>query len=223
MVGGAVRAATEPRRLVPERLRRVAVRAMFCAGAILVVLSIAFWHTSTAPGIDRALDRPLVTRNRGHEVTVLRLADLGSPGPMFVLTFFVLVLALPMRRWRGALLLLLALPLASGVTEWVLKPLVHRTKGGVLAFPSGHSTGVFTLAFVVAMLMLDVHRTALATVARVVVAWAAILGAVVVAVALVASGFHYATDTLGGACVALIAVLAVSLGLDALSDRVRRR
>jgi undecaprenyl-diphosphatase len=219
MVGRAVRERTERQLLAPS-VRVLAARTAVAAGLVVLVLGAAFWHGTTPSAVDRAVARPLTDYYwHGHAVAVLRWADLGSPGPTLVLACLVLVLALGRRRLRGALLLLLALCIASGLTEYVLKPLVHRTKDGVLAYPSGHSTGVFTLAFVVAVLLLGPRRSITGAVLRVLTALASVTVAVVVAAALVSSDFHYATDTVGGAGVALASVLSVSLVLDALMDR----
>jgi membrane-associated phospholipid phosphatase len=221
MVEAPVRERTQGQ-LLPPSARPLAAHTAVAAGLVVLVLGAIFWHGTAPSVIDRAVARPLTDYYwHGHAVAVLHWADLGSPGPTFVLAGLVLVLGLARRRVRGALLLLLALPLASGLTEYVLKPLVHRTKDGVLAYPSGHSTGVFTLAFVVAILLIGPHRSVAGAVLRALTALASVMVAVVVAAALVASDFHYATDTVGGAGAALASVLSVSLALDALIDRRR--
>jgi undecaprenyl-diphosphatase len=221
VIEAPVRERTE-RELLPPSGRPLAARAAVAAGLVVLVLGAVFWHGTAPSAVDRAVARPLTDYyGHGHAVAVLHWADLGSPGPTFVLAGLVLVLGLARRRVRGTLLLLLALGIASGVTEYVLKPLVHRTKDGVLAYPSGHSTGVFTLAFVVAILLIGPRRSSTGAVVRVLAAVASVVMAVVVAAALVASDFHYATDTVGGAGVALASVLSVSLALDALIDRRR--
>jgi membrane-associated phospholipid phosphatase len=220
MIGAATRERTGPRRLLPTGLVRPALRTAVGAAVLLVVLGGIFWHGTAPSAPDRAIARPLIGYDsQGHDLTVLRLADLGSPVPVFLLTFCVAVLALARRRLRALALLALALPLASGLTEWVLKPLVHRTKDGVLAFPSGHATGVFTLALVTVVVLLGPRSSTVGAAARVATGVGAVFLAVVVSAALVASDFHYASDTLGGACVAVGCVVSVALGLDALAAR----
>jgi membrane-associated phospholipid phosphatase len=192
------------------------------AAALVVGLLGAAVANSTSPdGLDRVLDRGLIARYAGHESLILWVANLGSAIQIVVLAAAVGALALVLRKPRGALLVVLALPLASGITELILKPLVHRTAGPAYAFPSGHSTGVFTLAFVVVLLMIERHRPVLSQLVRALVAVAAVAVAIAVAAALVAARYHYATDTVGGAGVALVIVLSVSLLIDALAERRR--
>lgn len=220
MTGTGTRARARPGALVPTGLVRPAARIAVAAGLLLVILGGVFWHGTAPSAPDRAVARPLIGyAGRGHELAVLRLADLGSPVPVLFLTVCVGVLALARRRLRAVALLMLALPLASGLTEWVVKPLVHRTKDGVLAFPSGHAAGVFTLALVTVLVLLGPRCGAVGAAVRAVTGAGAVLLAVAVSAALVASDFHYATDTLGGACVAVLCVVPVALGLDALAAR----
>jgi membrane-associated phospholipid phosphatase len=85
---------------------------------------------------------------------------------------------------------LLGPPLALLVCELVVKPLVGRTLGGSLSYPSGSTAGAAALAV----------AAVLATPAR----WrpfTAVIGAayaVWMAVAVVALGWHYPTDALAG-------------------------
>ena len=51
----------------------------------------------------------------------------------------------------------------------------------------------------------------------------AVATAIVVAVALVAARYHYATDTVGGAAVAIASVIACALAIDEVADRIGRR
>ncbi len=57
------------------------------------------------------------------------------------------VLLLPrLRRYRAAILVAGSEIVASGLTEFVFKPVVGRTLGGSLSYPSGHTTAAFALA-----------------------------------------------------------------------------
>ena len=110
---------------------------------------------------------------------------------------------------------------ASALTELVLKPLIDRHKQTGLAFPSGHTTGAFSLALTAAVLLLP-HRADLRArlgFVRLVVGASVLALATGTAIALVALRAHYATDTLGGAAVALAVVPTVALGLDAFRPR----
>ncbi|GAA4207908.1 phosphatase PAP2 family protein [Actinocatenispora rupis] len=148
------------------------------------------------------------------------LVALGSPVAV-VLETVALFGFLVRRRWiRAAVLAALAPPVATALTEVVLKPIVDRTRGGSLAYPSGHTTGIFAVAMVVVVLM--AASVWLSPTVRAGVAAAAIGVAMAVAAASVAVGDHFATDTVGGACVAIATVLVLGVIVDAVADRRAR-
>jgi undecaprenyl-diphosphatase len=95
---------------------------------------------------------------------------------------------------------------------------VGRTRGDELAFPSGHTTSVTSLAVAVAVLALGLPGVSRAWRALVVLALTGVVTAV--AVSLVARDHHDATDTLGAIGVALAVVLAAALVVDAWADVV---
>jgi membrane-associated phospholipid phosphatase len=199
--------------LSPAR-RRVAVIGAVVAAVVLIVLGALFVNQSTAGAFDRPVDRWFV--DHADYRTALWLADLGNGPVVVVIVALVVGGCLGARYPRGAVLAVLAPVASSVVTEWVVKPLVHRTKGGDLAYPSGHETGVATIAFVIVLLLLGPGRQRLPT-------WVSMIGAVVAgglatlcALGLVASNYHYATDVIGGICVAAAAVLAMALLIDAI-------
>jgi undecaprenyl-diphosphatase len=121
------------------------------------------------------------------------------------------------------LLAVLTPVVAGAATEWVLKPLIDRSlfdgDSYGWSMPSGHSAGAFSVAFVVGLLLVGGQVSRLPMAARILGSLLVLLVAAAGAVGLVASGYHYATDTVGGACVALFTVLALAFGIDALADR----
>lgn len=165
-----------------------------------------------------------VQHHIGHQAAARHVADLGGP---FVVTVITCVLAVMMavRRRIRALVLVVASPvIAEIVTEWVLKPWVHRAPFGVDTYPSGHSTGAFALATVAAFLLVGpagtVRPRGLAPL-RWLAAVCVFLVAGMIAVALVISGYHYATDTIGGAAVGIATTCIVALVIDAVAPRLR--
>src|SRR5262249_28491969 len=149
---------------------------------------------------------------------------LGRAEPVTAMTA-ALVLACVAQRWyRGATLVALSVPAAAAITEFLLKPLIGRLSYGSLSFPSGHTTGVFAVAAAVTVLLLARRggRPAARTL-RLALSLAAFLGATAVAVAVVGVGFHYFTDTVGGAAVGIGTVLATALALDLVSAGWPRR
>jgi membrane-associated phospholipid phosphatase len=143
----------------------------------------------------------LVGASRSH--WFIDLTDLHHPWVVVVGAVVAAAVTFPRDRPRS-LACLLGPPLALLVCEVVVKPLVGRTLGGALSYPSGSTVGAAALATV----------AVLATPAR----WrplTAVLGAVYaiwMAVAVVALRWHYPTDAIAG--------LAFGVGFVLLADGV---
>ena len=110
-----------------------------------------------------------------------------------------------------------AVPAATGLTEYVLKPYVGEPIGQ--SFPSGHATCMFALAVICAVLLVDPPRRQLPGAVRLLLVVMALLLAVAVAAAMVAIGAHNFTDAVGGAAVGTAVVLACALTLDLVTSR----
>jgi undecaprenyl-diphosphatase len=117
------------------------------------------------------------------------------------------------RRLNGVLLALAADFVATRLDDWFLKYLFHRTYLGALSYPSGHTTSIVSLTAVyVVLFFLQPRdrwrgtRLALLVLALVLVA-STVLG-------VIALRWHYLTDTIGGAAVAMGTVCALCLLLD---------
>jgi membrane-associated phospholipid phosphatase len=182
--------------------------------AVTVFLGALFTHQGRAGGLDRAVDTPIRASLDQHPGLLELVARIGDPATVTVMTAALIVACLATRRWHGAVLAAVAVPLASAVTELLLKPLVDRTMLGALSYPSGHSTGMFALAGVSAVLLTGPSRPGLPAAARVLLALAGYLAAVAVAVALIGLSAHYFTDTVAGAAVGTAAVLVTAFTLD---------
>ena len=126
----------------------------------------------------------------------------------------IAVICLVTGRVNGAVLAGVAVPVASGLTEHVLKPLVGGTALGFPAYPSGHATATFALAAVLAVLMLNPPGPALTPALRLIIPAAAVTLACTVSTAMIGSGVHYFTDTIAGAAVGVGTVTATALVLD---------
>jgi len=145
-------------------------------------------------------------------------ANVGVMGDAFADELFcrAVVAAMAARRWRGAVLPAVAVPLAAALTELALKPLFGRTIGGALSYPSGHATSDFALATVAAILFAGPARPRIPAFARRLLLLGAFLFAAVVAVAMVGLWYHYFTDIIGGAAVGSGTVVLTALVLTAL-------
>jgi membrane-associated phospholipid phosphatase len=108
----------------------------------------------------------------------------------------------------------LALPIAVGLDDGVLKHLVHRTYLGQLTYPSGHTTAIVAIGASAAVLFLGPQRPAMAAPLRVLIPAIGCLLAVAVAVGVIGLQWHNFTDTVAGAAVGIGTVCGIALVLD---------
>ena len=151
---------------------------------------------------------------RAHQDLLSWLALPGEPIPVAALIVVIAVTCLVTGRANGAVLAVVAVPVASVVAEHVLKPLVGRTAHGFLSYPSGHGTVMFALAAVLAVLMLNPSGRVLTPALRLIVPAAAVALACVISVIVIGVGVHYFTDTIAGAALGAGTVAATALVLD---------
>jgi membrane-associated phospholipid phosphatase len=217
-----------PAPLVSARWRAPAlVVAILCAVATLS-FGIALhdgMHTAFDEWAFRAADGNL-------EPHVDHLLYLAEPGASFAVIAAVAVAGALARRW--ALVALAAVGPATAVvlTEYVLKPLVHRvmTVPGIDpevlreyahgAYPSGHETGVASAAVLV---LIAAGQARLPRVFRVATGVVLATWVALAAFALIRNGYHYATDTFGAIGLSYAVVAGTALAIDATRRRVRPR
>lgn len=189
--------------------------ALLAGCAILVAaLGVLFAHQSTADAFDHAVDSPVITVFAGHPALALRLASPGTTAPAVVVSVVVAVACLITRRLRGAVLAVAAVPVAVGLCEVLVKPLVHRTYIGQVVYPSGHTAAIVALAATVTVLLLAPPRPAMPGWLRTLILAVAYLAALAVVVGVIAVRFHYFTDTVAGAAVGIGTVCGLALVLD---------
>jgi membrane-associated phospholipid phosphatase len=184
-----------------------------CA-VLVAVLGILFAHHSTADRFDHAVDVPVIAWFAGHPNLALWLAYPGSMVPAVVLTAALAIGCLLTGRRRGAVLAILAVPVTAVITDWLLKPLVHRTYIGQVVYPSGHTATIVALAATLTVLLLAPPRPALPRWLRILILAVAYLACVAVVVGVIAVRFHYFTDTVAGAAVGIGTVCALAVVLD---------
>jgi membrane-associated phospholipid phosphatase len=196
------------------RQRAVAgVIALAALGTTVLGLHYAGGHS---PGpLDTAIDSHLQHRLRGQLRFLHHLVTLADPVSVIVLCAALAAIFLLSGRRRAAVLAVLGPLVAAGFTEFVLKPLVGRRLLDNLSFPSGHTTAAVSVAVVVVVALLGPSRPSWPAIVRWTASALALLVAAAVATALVGSGYHYATDTVGGFCVAVGVVLSVAWAVDA--------
>ena len=145
---------------------------------------------------------------------------LGDPVVVIALSVVLCLWSLYQRWWRAVVMVVLAVGTAGVATELVLKPFFGRTFFGGLAFPSGHATGAFVVAAVIAVLLVNPPRPRMPARVRALLGSLALATAGVVCVAVLAANNHYATDLVGGAAVATAAALWAGLAVDAVATRL---
>jgi membrane-associated phospholipid phosphatase len=212
-----------PERLLPVSLRLPASALLACCVAVTVLLGIAFAGQRHGGRLDTAVDAPVKSALKGFPGLLNVLAATGTLIPVTLMTVALVLACAATRRWSGAILAVVATPAASALTEVALKPLVDRTIGGALSFPSGHATSTFALAGTCAVLLLDPPGRRLSGTVRLVLASLALLAAAAVAIGMVARGSHYFTDAVGGTAVGTGMVLACTLILDRFRQERRAR
>ncbi|HEY2281318.1 MAG TPA: hypothetical protein VGI00_23415, partial [Streptosporangiaceae bacterium] len=118
------------RSLLADRARPLAGGLLAGCVLLVAVLGIVVAGQSTADRLDRAVDTPLLMWFTSHQVLALWMAYPATLVPAGAVSL-IAALACLARGWlRGAVLALLAVPVASGLNDALLKPLFHRTYGG---------------------------------------------------------------------------------------------
>jgi undecaprenyl-diphosphatase len=202
------------RPLLRDRARAPAAGVVAACAVVVVVLGVRYAKQSRAGAFDRAVDGWFV--DHANYRTALWFADLGNAPVVLIAAIAVVAFCGWLRYPRGIVLAVLAPIASTSLGEYVIKPLVQRTKDGYLAYPSGHTTGWCTVAIVVILLVIAPAREQFSPRARRWIVAAALILAVACLLGLIASAYHYATDVIGGLAVALGTVLTLALLIDAI-------
>jgi len=195
------------------------------AGCVLLFAAIlvGVYHTAQGRWLDNAaLDGFLSTIDSEHQKSVAdSIAALCDPGPFLLIGLTIVAVALYRRAPRRAAAVTVLLAGASTTTQ-ILKPLLAKGRFdgdvvgfdhvinpiiGAPAFPSGHATAAMSLALAGVIVAPRAWRP--------LVAAGGALFALAVGFALVALGWHYPSDVVGGYLVAttwaLLTLAAIKL------------
>lgn len=210
-------------RLLGRTARGWAIAVAAVAAAVTLSMAVAFagdrGHVST---FDANIMVHIYEWYPDRTALAHRVSDLGGGVVVFVVAAALAAVSWFRGRPREVVLAILGPSVAIMVTEYVLKPTVHRRLLGYVTYPSGHTTGAFSLATLIAVQLLA-PRTRLPVAVRVVSIVALLSVCTAVAISLVAANYHVPTDTIGGAGVAISTVLFLAVGIDAVADRAFRR
>ena len=196
---------------------RIALLGALAAFAGLVLTGVLAYLVPAARTGDSAALQGFTDLRRPETVDVWsRIAHLANPGP-YGLIGAVLALTAFLRGRRRVAAAILALLVVTGLTSQTLKPLLAQPRytdwlgGGQIdaaSWPSGHATAAMTLALCAVLALPARYRPT-----------AAFVGAgfaTCVSYAILALGWHFPSDVLGGFLVAifwtLVAVAALVHG-----------
>lgn len=207
--------------VLPRPLSVIALVVIVPALVVLVVGAVLVAGHDYGSAVDERIEASLAAVRAGRAGFFPVVIALGNVASMTVLVVVVTAVCLAVGRPRIALLALFGPALTGVLTSVLLKPIVGRTIDGADSYPSGHTGAATALTLVVALLLASaVRSTALRIVVVVVLT---LVVAATMATALVVQHVHYPTDTVGGACTALVAVLTVALVIDRVADRALER
>src|SRR4051812_8870164 len=195
------------------RMRLKAHQLLVAAGSCVLLFAailVGVYHTAQGRWLDNAaLDGFLSTIDSEHQKSVVdSVASLCDPGPFMLVGFTIVAVALYRRLPRRAAAVTVLLAGASATTQ-LLKPVLAKARFdahvvgfdhiinpviSAPAFPSGHATAAMSLALASVIVAPRAWRP--------LVAAGGALFALAVGVALVALGWHYPSDVVGGYLVA---------------------
>jgi membrane-associated phospholipid phosphatase len=201
--------------LIPPPGRRKAAIVAVCCAALSIIIAILVAHTSRPTSLDRPVDSWLRGHFGLHTLWLsTHVANLGGLRESTIVVALIALACLAVRRVNGAVLAVVSGILVAVLTEYVVKPLVHRTLTGFLVYPSGHTASAFTEVTVITVLLLNPPRAKARSWLTIAVAVATGLVGCLVAAAMISLQFHYFTDAIGGAAFAIAIVLGIAFGLD---------
>lgn len=174
----------------------VRARAGVAGIAAVIALVLGGWPPA-------ALERGVGDGTRQHALLELLVLP-TEPYVLIPLIALITALCALQRRWHDAALCIAGTTMPVALNTWVLKPLFDHRLQDWLAYPSGHTVSLVATLTVLVLL-------ARQGIAHVVMAVVAVAVTVAAGIGLVALGYHYPVDVVGGACVAVAAVLTLSL------------
>jgi membrane-associated phospholipid phosphatase len=182
--------------------RRIAALALAaaCAGVALVVY-LAVMDVGAVQRLDlRVLEHVMASATPRSDRLARQAISFFNPGPYVVLVAFLLALGLAAGRVRPTVLALAAI-VGANLTSHVLKPALATPRPfpvghymSPIAWPSGHTTAVVSLALAAVIISPPRLRPFTA------IAGAAL--ALAIGYSLVLTGAHYPSDVVGGFLVA---------------------
>ncbi|ONI79583.1 hypothetical protein ALI144C_27040 [Actinosynnema sp. ALI-1.44] len=196
----------------------IVVLASVCA-LVVTTLGLIFAGQRTGTAVDDSVHWAVYRQFVGERGLLQAMLTPTEPVLLVIVIGLIVMVAVARGRPRLAVLAVAAPLLSAVFSSAVLKPAFGRTiNNGSLAFPSGHTATMVAVLTVLVIATVTTRTTVL-----VLTAVGALVVAVIGATALVGMKYHYVTDTVGGACVAIATVLTVALVIDRVADRRVRK
>lgn len=207
--------------------RHLLFAAAGCA-AIFGAILLAVYHTAQGRWLDNAALEGFLSLldTSEHRTIANAIAALCDPGPFLLFAAAIVGVALVRRSPRRAAAAI-TLMLGAAVTTQILKPVLAKARfdGSVVgfghvidpviaapAFPSGHATAAMSIALGALIVVPRAWRPLTAA--------AGAMFALVIGFAIVALGWHYPSDIVGGYLVATAWCLVTLAGLRAADRRM---
>lgn len=209
------RGQSATRQLLPAAARPLAVAVAAVCVLVMAVQGVWLRHGMETGWLDTAVDAKVRAGLGGHPLVLAVLVWPGAPVAVTAMAAALVLACLFRRRYGEAALVAISVPLATAITELVLKPLIGRTPWGD-PFPSGHVTSVVALATAL-ILLIATTPARMPRLLRLVLACTGLLIAVAVVFGVIGANMHHFSDTVGGADVGIGTVLLTALVLDMLS------
>jgi membrane-associated phospholipid phosphatase len=217
-----VAAGPAARPLLSPAARPLAVTAVIVCGLVTAMQGVWLRHGMETGWLDATVDAKVRSVLGGQRALLSVLVWPGERVPVAVMAAALVLAGIARRRYRKAALVAISIPLATAVTELVLKPLIGRTPWGD-PFPSGHVTSITALAAAV-MVLLTGTPVRVPSPLRYAAACTALLIVAAVALGVIGANMHHLSDTVGGAAVGAGTVLLTALTLDlACGQHAQRR
>jgi len=209
-LNGPGQPATRP--LLPTTVRPLAAAIVVVCVLVIAVQAVWIGHGMETGWLDTAVDAKVKASLGAHPLLLAVLVWPGAPVPLAVMATALALACILRHRYGGAALVAISVPLATAITELVLKPLIGGTSWGS-PFPSGHVTGVVALTTALTVL-LGRRPARISRQLCLVFSITAFLAAAAVAVGVIGANMHHFSDTVGGAAVGTGTVLLTALTLD---------
>jgi membrane-associated phospholipid phosphatase len=205
------------RPLLPTAARPLAVAIVAACVLVMAVQGLWLRHGMEVGWVDTTVDAKVRAGLGGHPMLLAVLVWLGAPVAVTAMATALVLVCLFRRRYGEAALVAISVPLATAITELVLKPLIGRTSWGD-PFPSGHVTSVVALATALTLLLATTPAR-MPRLLRLALSCTGFLIAAAVVFGVIGANMHHFSDTVGGADVGTGTVLLTALVLDLLSGR----